>query len=252
MIFIIIALVLLILILFLILKKAAKTVDEQVETYFVDKLQAYDYLIQEKEEKISKLNDEIKEKENEIPKTSHDLKESVEVVDSNDLTELAIVSDYQSSGVLNMKHLIDDNFDIDAVEIINKFLKKEGNTERFELLRNIKNIFDLDVVFSIQCLDEDNQEQFMKELLGDSFKVYLEFKEENKDTSIDNFINYLDYNIKLNSPYICVLVGDKKENYDYLSKRIKTVYDKRIYKGIKIKYQNRVYDYSISEGRGIV
>ena len=44
-----------------------------------------------------------------------------------------------------------------------------------------------------------------------------------------------------------VYVGDKSENYDYLSKYIKTIYSADIYKGIKIKYQNKIYDYSLNE-----
>ena len=73
-----------------------------------------------------------------------------------------------------------------------------------------------------------------------------------KNTSIYNFLNYLDYQLQSQSPFIYVLVGNKQENYDYLSDKVKTIYDEKIYKGIKIKYRNKIYDYSISEGRGIV
>ena len=51
----------------------------------------------------------------------------------------------------------------------------------------------------------------------------------------------------MNNPTITVYVGDKNESYDNLSKYIKTIYSKDIYKGIKIKYQNKIYDYSLNE-----
>ena len=37
------------------------------------------------------------------------------------------------------------------------------------------------------------------------------------------------------------------DNYDYLSKYVKTVYSKDIYKGIRIVYRNKIYDYSLNE-----
>ena len=43
------------------------------------------------------------------------------------------------------------------------------------------------------------------------------------------------------------MLTDKNENYDYLSDNIKTIYSTDIYKGIKIKYQNKIYDYSLNE-----
>ena len=67
------------------------------------------------------------------------------------------------------------------------------------------------------------------------------------DTSIDNFMNYLEELIDLNNPTILVYVGNKEENYDHLSKYIKTKYTKDIYRGIRIIYKNKMYDFSLSE-----
>ena len=48
---------------FLILKNTVKTINTQTKLYFVDKLQEYDYLINQKEEKLNKIDKKIKEKE---------------------------------------------------------------------------------------------------------------------------------------------------------------------------------------------
>ena len=48
-------------------------------------------------------------------------------------------------------------------------------------------------------------------------------------------------------PTIYVYVGNNHYNYDYINKRIKTLYSDEIYKGIKIIYLNKLYDYSLSE-----
>ena len=51
----------------------------------------------------------------------------------------------------------------------------------------------------------------------------------------------------LNNPKVKILVGNKSENYDHLSNYIETVYDDKIYRGLKIVYRNKVYDFSLSE-----
>ena len=41
---------------FIILRKTVKTINSQTKLYFVDKLQEYDYLINQKEEKLNASN----------------------------------------------------------------------------------------------------------------------------------------------------------------------------------------------------
>ena len=67
------------------------------------------------------------------------------------------------------------------------------------------------------------------------------------ENTIDNFIDYLDQLVDLNNPKVKILVGNKSENYDHLGNYIETVYDDKIYRGIKIVYRNKVYDFSLSE-----
>ena len=46
---------------------------------------------------------------------------------------------------------------------------------------------------------------------------------------------------------ITIYVATKRENYDHLSKYIKTVVSDDIYSGIKIVYKDKIYDFSLSE-----
>ena len=55
----------------------------------------------------------------------------------------------------------------------------------------------------------------------------------------------LDNLIEESDPQITILVGNKKDNYNYMNKNIKTIYDENITEGFKIVYKNIVYDYSI-------
>ena len=63
-----------------------------------------------------------------------------------------------------------------------------------------------------------------------------------------DFIDYLNRLIELNDPTVTILVSSNKENYDYIDKKIKTKVSNSIYKGIKILYRNKVYDFSLNEG----
>ena len=79
------------------------------------------------------------------------------------------------------------------------------------------------------------------------FKIYYIYRSITDRVSLEGFIDYLNELVDLNNPYILIYVGNKNENYDNLSKYIVTKYDAGIYKGIKIVYKNKVYDYSLSE-----
>ena len=59
----IVVILILVVLMFFILKSTVKKINSQTKLYFVDKLQEYDYLINEKESKLNQINEEIKEKE---------------------------------------------------------------------------------------------------------------------------------------------------------------------------------------------
>ena len=63
---------------------------------------------------------------------------------------------------------------------------------------------------------------------------------------IEDFLNYVENEMGTCDPTIYVIVGGEDENYDKLDDRIKTIFDDRVYKGIKIIYKNKLYDYSLS------
>ena len=96
--------------------------------------------------------------------------------------------------------------------------------------------------------DNDDMEEEMKKFLNEKeYKIYDAFKLIINDHSIENFIIYLDQLVDLNSPKVIILVGNKHENYDHLSEYIETKYSDKIYRGLKILYKNKVYDFSLSE-----
>ena len=63
---------------------------------------------------------------------------------------------------------------------------------------------------------------------------------------MNDFLEYLEVEIRKSDPVIYIEVGDKDLNYDQWDARIKTVYNDKIYKGIRIRYQDKLYDYSLT------
>lgn len=232
---------------FLILRKTVKKINTQTKLYFVDKSQEYDYLINEKLDKLNKLNEEIKEKElnkeeNEQEKNKNNYEFDYNIINLLNNTE------YQDKNIFELNKKIDEKFNIDYVSLINKFLMITDNNNQYDFCKKLKDKFTSDVIYSLRILSNTELDKKIKDMLTEEeYKIYNLYKEVNSNSNIDGFIDYLNELIDLNNPNIIVYVGDKSENYDYLSKYVKTIYSADIYKGIKIKYQNKIYDYSLNE-----
>jgi len=94
---------------------------------------------------------------------------------------------------------------------------------------------------------EDMEDEMKNFLTEKEYKIYEAFKLIINEHTIENFVIYLDQLVDLNSPKVTILVGSKYENYDHLSEYIETKYSDKIYRGLKIVYKNKVYDFSLSE-----
>lgn len=232
---------------FFILRRTVKTINNQTKLYFVDKVQEYDYLITQKEEQLAEIDKEIKEKESQKEEKELNGDASNYEFDYN-IIDLINKTKYQDKNVFAINKKIDEKFNLDYESIIKKFLENVKNKEQYDFCINLKNKFTSEKIYLLKSLPNEELETKIKELLSDQeYKIYSLYKKINKSNNIDGFIDYLNEMIDLNNPKIIVYVGDKKENYDHINENVKTIYSNDIYKGIKIKYQNKIYDYSLNE-----
>ena len=143
---------------------------------------------------------------------------------------------------------LDEKFKMDYVALIKKFLENIKDDGVYQFCIELKKKFTSAEIFKLKTmLDEEQVEYLKKFLTEEEFKIFKLYRKIEKKPTIDGFLDYIDELIDLNNPCILVYVGKKEENYDHLSKYIKTVYSKEIYKGIKIIYKKRIYDYSLNE-----
>ena len=233
---------------FFILKGTVKKINSQTKLYFVDKLQEYDYLIDRKEEKLNNINEEIKKQEKLIVEGQESSRKNTYEFDYQ-IIDLFNKTKYQDKNIFELNRKIDETFNIDYIELLKKFLEYVKDDGTYQFCVDLRDKFTSEVVYQLKIMNSDEQKKYLSGMLKEQeyniYKLYL--VAIGKEASVDGFIEYLDELIDLNSPNIMVYVGSKYENYDYLSKYIKTVYSKDIYKGIRVIYRKRIYDYSLNE-----
>ena len=232
---------------FFVLKSTVKKINSQTKLYFVDKAQEYDYMIDEKLEKLSKINQELKEKELNKEEDNNSINSNNYEFDYK-IIDLLNKTKYQDKNIFELNKMIDDKFDIDYVGLLKEFLKNIKDDGTYKFVTNLRNKFNSDIIYKLKVLTEEEQIELLNKNLNETEKeIYKAYLKINKKHNLDSFIDYLNELVELNNPNITVYVGNKTENYDHLSGYIKTVYSKDIYKGIKIIYKNKIYDYSLNE-----
>ncbi len=233
---------------FLVLKKTVGIVNDQTKSYFVNKLQGYDELIQDKENKLLEIDNLIKDKENGIKDKKEEKDDNQSYVFDSGIIDLFNDAKYQDKSILELNRKIDDLFVVNYEELVKDFLALCKDKSDYDFCVNLRGKFDSDTIYKLKSMLPDIREEEIKNMLNKKeYKVYETFKLVTSDISVDSFIDYLDRLIILNNPQVLILVGNKSENYDHLSEYVKTVFNDKIYRGIKIIYKDKVYDFSFSE-----
>ena len=233
---------------FLILKKTVGIVNDQTKSYFVNKLQGYDDLIQDKENKLLEIETQIKDKEKGIKEEETLRANNQNYAFDNNVIDLFNATKYQDQNIFELNKKIDENFVVNYEELIRDFLTLCDDKTDYDFCTKLRGKFDSDTIYNLKSMLKDDYEAELKKILDTKeYKVYETFRLVTSENSIENFIDYLDQLVDLNDPKVRIMVGNKSENYDHLSKNIETVYNDKIYRGIKIVYKNKVYDFSLSE-----
>ena len=238
---------LLVFIMFIILKKTVSAINSQTKTYFVDKLQAYDSLIDEKEQRLNEIEELLKNKELGLKEEENKLTDDGYEFDYN-IIDLFNSTEYQDKDILRINKLIHEKFDFNHEKLIKEFLSCIKNVDKYEFCLNLKKKFTSEIIYQVKALLDSEVDDFMNNFLTkDEYEIYTVFKDLNNSFTIEDFTNYIDLLVELNNPNIIIYVANSKENYDHLSKYIKTIVSEDIYSGIKIVYKDKVYDFSLSE-----
>lgn len=228
-------------ILFIALKKLINTINDDSKEYYFKKIQELDSKIDEKNSSIPSNKENIKD---EIENNST---QNVNYGLDQKLLDVINSSDYQNENPLQVAMKVDEIFQIDEEKVIKDFLANIKVNEDFETYQMLLDRFSPNLIYKLKMLDKDNQIKQITKMISD--KEYVVFKSyiDSRKFKLDKFLLDLSMLIERNTPYIEIITGNKRKNYNYLSNYIKTVYSSDVYKGIIIKYQNQIFDYSINE-----
>ena len=246
---VIIVILALLLILCFLLAYIVKRINLLSKNIFFDKMEQFDFLIGDKEEKVDELNNVISKKENDILNLELKISEYMGLSDTKKTDNevvLPIYVDFEDEDVITNYKSIKEKFDFDTKDIIEKFLKeKVSDNINYNVYVKVRSYFTYDVLYRLYTYQKSEQLLIISNLLSqDEKKVLNEYL--NKDNfDIKNFISSLDELIIKNSPEIKIFVGSENENYNFLDSHINTIYDANIIEGFKILYKGIVYDYSI-------
>ena len=242
-----VVIILLVLAMSLILKNTVKTIDDKSKSYFVDKLKQYDYLIDEKEKKLSELEEELEKRKNGLEENK--TREGKPTYDfDNSIIDLLTETNYLDKNIFAINKKIEEKFIINYEDLIKDFLSNIKGENRYDFCVKLRNKFTPDEIYNIELMLPEERNAYLKKTLSEEeYKVYEIYLASNK-FNMEDFIDYLNRLIELNDPTVVVLVPNDKVNYDYIDKNIKTKVSDGIYKGIKILYRNKVYDFSLNEG----
>lgn len=231
----------------LVLRNAVKQVDDKSKSYFVDKLKEYDYLIDEKEKKLSELESELEKRKQGLKDNTDNNGKPNYDFDSS-IIDLLTETSYLDKNIFAINKKIEEKFIINYEDLINDFLSNIKDDNKYDFCLKLRKKFTPLEIYKIEIMLPMERDEYLKKFLTkEEYMVYEIFLASNR-FNMEDFIDYLNRLIELNDPTITVLVPSKNVNYDYIDKRVKTKVSENIYKGIKILYRNKIYDFSLNEG----
>lgn len=228
---------------FVMLKRIIKTLHEQSKSIFINKLQDYDNLIELKSKQLEDLNNPYK-KSNKLKKEADKYCENA----FSDIYYEFLIPNYKDEAMFKNYKLINEKFTVNNKNIIIDFINNKINFKSenaYNRLQRLNEKLNFDLIYKLNLLDSQKQMSYLRKKIGEDEKKYLDKYGSDKFNIID-FKNYIEDLLQKNDPTIYIKVGKVDENYDYLNSQIKTIYDEKICKGIKIIYKNKIYDYSLS------
>ena len=235
----------------MILTFTVKRVNVLMKKTLVDKLQEYDYLINDKEKKIDFLDKSIDRKTKSYAK----LEQEVELLEKNlekveeikrEHVILPTDADFEDGNILSGYKKIKEGFKFEIETKIKEFLLSiNGDDNHYELYCTVKGYFTHNSIYTIMTYQSHEQKLIINELLSDIEKEVLSNLIHKKKFNVVKFLDELDSLILKSDPQIKIYIGNENENFNYLNKNITTIYDENITEGFKIVYKGIIYDYSI-------
>lgn len=245
--------IIMLLFVFVFLKNIISRIGQNAKKYFINKLQDYDYIAQEKQKQIDELTEEIKillKNKAELERYKNISLPKKKKEDIKPTYNLKVPKYREENFFLNYKEL-KQKFDFDKEELIKKFIEEhqdKKHTKNYKTLCNFKNKFDKEAIYQLMTLNGKEQKKLLKTILTEREKELIDIdniiKDDNKFNIMELFKKIDEMILEVN-PSINVYVSKYDKNYDYIDPCIKTKQYANMSEGIIIEYKGKRYDFSI-------
>lgn len=262
-IFIAVVVVLLVLIYFMtvMIRSIVSESNQKVNAYFLKNLEMYDSRYKEKVTSLHKINMEHEEVSRELRNMKNEM---ISYKTSPFYAPRPVPRDIY---IPTARYIDNDFFEeykiakdkllsINKQEVIDNVMEKvpfTGNMERYNTVQSIMGKLNFEAVYDLCSSTKEDQLQIIKECLDiEEQKLLLEYIENMTDIDefeVLGFIDFLKHIAWKNDPHVFVSVAENEEDYTNEERQIVCLVDQNICEGLKIVYQNKVYDYSIYKSR---
>lgn len=251
----IILIIIMLVFVYILFKNIIKSINENAKKYFVNKLQSYDYLLEEKQEKLEEIRNEI----NDLEEHKNILDKKEEIYGQEQGNREKQVSQvkydlktpaYRETQFFNNYKEVKKIFTVDNENIIKNFIKEHRNEKEdkeYRALKKIRAKFDNDSIYGCLTLAKDEQIKILEEVLTATEKKTVKFDElkEKENFSIKDLIKYIDTRMEQIEPTVYIYTNGLDKRYDLIDSNIIMKQYNNMSEGIIIKYRNKIYDYSI-------
>lgn len=251
----VILIVIMLVFVFILFKNIMKSMNENAKKYFVNKLQDYDYILEEKQTKLEEIRAEINEVEEH--KNILENTEDIEVEKTAKIEEKPKeikydlkTPEYRETQFFNNYKEVKKIFSVDNEKIIKEFIgqhRNEKENKEYKALKKLREKFDQDAIYGCLTLDSSDQIEILDEVLTVTEKKLVKFDDlasDNKFT-IKNFIKSIEQRMEKLEPTIYIYTNGLDKRYDLIDNNIIMKQYNNMSEGIIIKYRNKIYDYSI-------
>lgn len=239
---------------FIMFRNIIKRINYNAKKYFINKLDAYNDIVGEKERQIEELTKEIEMlSENKAALEKYRAK-TIQTKKREQATKSSIslkVPKFREENFFYNYKELKQKFDFDKEELIKEFIKEHQNKDdekAYKVLCNFKKKFNKEAIYQLMTLAGEEQIDILKNILTDREKKLIDIDnivEEKSKFSIAVLLKKIDEMIIEVNPIINIYVSKYDKNYDYIDPYIRTKQYARMSEGIIIEYKGKSYDFSI-------
>ena len=243
------------------LKSVIAEANQKVNSYFIKNLEEYDDVYKNKMTNLNRINVEVEEASRELRNMKREMVShrtspfyaprpiprdiyipTARYIDNDFFEEYKIAKDKLMS--------------IDKQEVIDNVMAKVpyvGDINLYKVAQGIVKKIDFEAKYNLCSISGEEQLLVLKETLDAKEKElllkYIESMEEFDEFDVLSFIDYIKRIERDNTPKVFVSVAENEKDYSNSERNVVCSVDSNICEGLKIVYQNKVYDYSIYKTR---